>query len=158
MSLFPRDSEPQSAFNPQKLSALFRQKEYAEESIALRDFLRGDPLLRRFFEHFFSKKSRPKTGKRCGLPEGSGTGLHLRLCLPYLGTKSGPGFVEMTVPERPTSSKQKYRLKKLTFQDQTLSVVPVAFHFREVLCQPDHLHGIAELVIIPRIQDDVPVI
>jgi hypothetical protein len=56
MSLFPRDSEPQSAFNPRKLSALFHQKEYAEESIALRDFLRGDPLLHRFLEAFFFKE------------------------------------------------------------------------------------------------------
>ena len=43
------------------------QKEFAEERAALRDYLRGDALLRRFFEPFFFEET-PAADRR-GQPE-----------------------------------------------------------------------------------------
>ena len=52
------------------------QKELAAERAALRDYLRGDALMRRFFEPFlFEDMPRSRPARRCGVP---GRGAALR--------------------------------------------------------------------------------
>ena len=49
--------------NPMRIFISSVQKEFAEERAALRDYLRGDPLLRRFFEVFLFEEE-PATDRR----------------------------------------------------------------------------------------------
>ena len=67
------------------------QKELAPERAALRDYLRGDALMRKFFKVFLFEEL-PATDRRADES--------------YLAA----GFIEMTQPSSPRSPTQKYRL------------------------------------------------
>lgn len=53
------------------------QREFAIERAALRDYLRGDVLMRRFFEPFLFEDV-PAANRRADEQMGTGTGIRLR--------------------------------------------------------------------------------
>ena len=113
------------------------QKEFETERAALRDYLRGDALMRRFFESFLFEEvpaadptSRPTSHSTIHPTSGgSGTsprsggrtgqrGIHARLGLKdrahvrerYTAPVLAEGIIEPTIPDKPNSRLQKHRV------------------------------------------------
>ena len=114
------------------------QKEFAGERAALRDFLRGDALMRRFFDPFLFEEV-PAADRRADAGEvtppvtppvvimvrllselGELGSAEIRLHLGlrdrthlrerYVDPSLDGGWIEMTIPDKPNSRLQKYRL------------------------------------------------
>lgn len=77
------------------------QTEFAQERTALRDYLRNDPLIRRFFDVFLS---RSELSKELGHKKASGQLYNIVRDL------LDDQMIAYTLPDKPRSPRQKYQL------------------------------------------------